>query len=283
MSLLSRLGAKLAGQWIAGVDEQAAIDVARKINSEKKGVILNYLGEGFRDESAVQKSVKIYLSLLREMHSKKIRGSIAVKPSQLGMLLGPGEFYKNYMNIAGHARGFGIFVWLDMEEWGSVQGSVDAYVKALGRLDNIGICLQAKLKRSYDDARRILRSRNGAIRIVKGAYFEPGSKSYPDRESVRKNYLRILEMAIKRTSRIMVATHDDYLIYKAVSAEKKYGKRIMFGMLKGIRGRLAGRLADSGEDMNVYVPFGEEWPKYSRRRLMEEGHALLLIRSIFQQ
>ncbi|MGI0141969.1 MAG: proline dehydrogenase family protein [Candidatus Micrarchaeales archaeon] len=282
MSFLGRIGIIFAMQWMGGISEGDELRIATKINAQHKGAILNYLGENYDEKKDVEKSVQIYFKLLREMKSRKIRGSISVKPSQLGILISDQEFYANYLRIAQCAKKLGFLVWVDAEEYEYIERTHRVMLRVLKKCKNTGIGIQTRLKRSMGDAKRIAKA-GGLIRLVKGAYAEPEDRAYTDREGIQKNYENIMEELFRLDARLMIATHDDYLIYKAVSLEKKYRRKVMFGMLKGIRGKLADKLVVEGEDVHIYVPFGEEWFAYSMRRLQEKGHAMLLIRSMFQQ
>lgn len=282
MSLLGKIGVIFAMQWIGGISEEDALRAAMGINAQRKSAILNYLGENYRDAKSIRKSVRIYMDLLREMDRRGVRGSISVKPSQLGILISDAEFHSNYLRIVGLAKRLGLVVWVDIEEYPYVGRTHKVVMQVLRKYKNTGIAIQARLKRSMADAKEIARAK-GLIRLVKGAYAEPEDRAFVGRDGIRKNYLGIMEQMFKMKADFMVATHDEYLIYKAVSLEKRYKKRAMFGMLKGIRGKLADKLVSAGEDVHIYVPFGEEWLAYSMRRLQEEGHAMLLVRSIFEQ
>jgi proline dehydrogenase len=89
-----------------------------------------------------------------------------------------------------------------------------------------------------------------------------------------------MKYLFKNSKRFMIATHDDRMIEIARELEKRYRKRIMFAMLKGIRHKLALRLVSQNERVYIYVPFGEEWVEYSARRLKELEHSMLILRSI---
>lgn len=282
MQILRRIGFVFARQWIAGMSVDEAISNSKKINSLDEKVVLNYLGESYNTKKEAEKSLNIYLELLEKMKEKGIKGSVSIKPTQLGMLISDALFIRNCKEIVEKAKKLGYFVWIDMEEYEYVEGTIRTYLKLLQKHKNVGICLQTKLKRSLKDAETIA-AHGGIVRIVKGAYAEPDGTFYKSKEDVRNNYLQVMELLLRNSCKIMIATHDDYLIYRAVSAEKRYNARVSFGMLKGIRGKLAKQLVDDGEDFYIYTPFGEEWVKYSMRRIREEGHAILLIRSIFQQ
>ncbi|MDE1846368.1 MAG: proline dehydrogenase family protein [Candidatus Micrarchaeota archaeon] len=281
MSVLNEIGSLFARQWIAGTTERDAINAALQINSQGKSAILNYLGENFTDRKRIDNSVRIYFDLLDLMRQKKIKGSISIKPSQLGLHVSQGLFYENYLKIVEHAHKLGYNVWVDAEEYEYIEPTHRAVVRMLARHKNTGIGIQTRLRRSSRDAQRIARS-NGLIRLVKGAYNEPKPRAYTNREEIQENYAAIMELLFRKRARVMVATHDDTLILKALSLQKRYKHKVMFAMLRGIRGNLANKLAEQGEDVHIYVPFGEEWFEYSLRR-MQEGHITLLIRSMFQQ
>ncbi len=280
MSVIDSLGMLIARKWIAGEDLQHAIQEAKRLNSKKENVIMNYLGEDLKSKRLVEQNMAQIMRLLDEMHSKKIRGSIAVKPTQTGLVISRSYFEKNYSEILAKASRCGITVWLDMEQYLFVSSTISTYLKFHGRYKNTGICIQAKLKRSLKDIERIARQK-GMVRLVKGAYKYPSTISFQDKRSVYNNYLRCMDYLFSHMERFMIATHDDSIIRIATDNEKKYRKKISFGMLKGVRSSLAAKTAES-EDMNVYLPYGEEWMKYSIRRLSEWEHTKIIIRSIIQ-
>ncbi|MFC7503513.1 proline dehydrogenase family protein, partial [Nocardioides sp. GCM10030258] len=77
----------------------------------------------------------------------------------------------------------------------------------------------------------------------------------------------------------MIATHDPRLIEIAASLASRYGKApgtYEFQMLYGIRPAEQRRLADSGEKVRVYLPYGEQWYGYLMRRLAERPQNLSL-------
>ena len=54
-------------------------------------------------------------------------------------------------------------------------------------------------------------------------------------------------------------------------------------MLNGIRNKYALHLSRSGQKVAAYVPFGGGWFSYSLRRLTEQGHLSLIIRSLLEK
>jgi len=279
MSVLSKIGVVFARKWIGGITVHDALMASEELNHNKEKVTINYLGEDIKSTAKVNDCVDTYFSLLDGMHKNKTRGGIAIKPTQLGFNIHYSQFLSNYEKIVGHAEKLGIFVWLDMEDYYTVDGTIKAYMNALKKHDRIGVCLQAKLKRTKDDVRKVVKS-EGVVRLVKGAYPLRSGITYSKKQDVDDNYIECMEYLFREADNFMIATHDERMINKAVALEIQHKKRVMFGMLKGIRPKLASKLADGHEDLYIYVPFGSDWLKYSMRRMDEMEHAMLFVRSI---
>ena len=281
MSIISRASVIFARKWIGGITISDAIKASKELNSKGEKVIINYLGEDLSDKLKVDRDVRVYSQILIEMHKHGIKGSIAVKPTQLGLRISYQMFISNYEKILDHAKKYKIFVWLDMEDYMTVDNTVKAYLKTFRKYGGTGICIQSKLKRSLKDIKAIT-SKGGIIRLVKGAYKARDGITYMTKSEVDSNYTKCMDYLFNNSKRFMIATHDIRIIDKAKALETKHGPSAMFGMLKGIRPSLASNLASSGEDIFIYLPFGEEWLNYSIRRLKELEHSLLIARSIVE-
>lgn len=280
MSFISKLGIIFAKKWIGGVTISDAISESKRLNSHGEKVIINFLGEDIKDKKIVSASAATYLNILKKMSKSGVAGSIAVKPTQLGLSINYATFLSNYKNIVKHADKLGIFVWMDMEDYQTVDSSIKAYISVIKANKNAGICIQSKLKRSLSDIKNI-RRHSGIVRLVKGAYPLRKGITYMHKPEIDRNFLVCMDYLFNSPGKFMIATHDYSIILRALSMERKLGKKAMFGMLKGIRPSLANKLASEKEDINIYVPFGEEWLNYSLRRLKELEHSMLIIRSIF--
>ena len=289
MSLHDLLSAKaviLTRKWIAGVHPKEALELAKKMNERNEIATINYLGEELVDKNAIDKSVDAYLHLIKEINGRGLRAEISMKPTQLGLKLSESEFRNNYLTITNIARKKGVFVWLDAEMPSTISATNSAYLHVLnnrGRKDiKTGVCIQARLKSAYKNAEFIAKH-GGIIRLVKGAYKTPAAMGYTTREAVDTNYIKIMRMLFSDGAKFMVATHDINIINMARKMESAKNTRVMFGMLNGIRSNVALRLSVDGEDVHIYIPFGEKWVDYSIRRLKEQGHATLVLASIFRR
>ncbi|MCL4383198.1 MAG: proline dehydrogenase family protein [Candidatus Marsarchaeota archaeon] len=279
MDLNAKIEKLLAGRWIAGAYIEDAIHETKKFNNLKVTAILNYLGEDFKDIENVKKSTNIYLKLIDDIKKYKLKAQISLKPTQLGLLINQKVLIQNYLKIVSNASKANIFVWLDMENSQYVDDTIKLYYKGM-KYKNVGICIQSYLKRSFNDIKHIV-SKQGIIRLVKGAYTEPENIAYKTRDEVTKNYVKLMKYLFINSDKFLIASHDLNMINYAESLQKKYKRDISYAMLKGIRNKYLIKLAKNNKT-RVYIPFGTTWIAYSFRRLKEAGHLKLILRSLFE-
>lgn len=269
-----------AGRWIAGPEISDAVSVARRFNGRGVAAIFNYLGEDLKDRRMVDDAMRMYAALIKRIDEDGLSASISVKPTQLGASIGYRAFIKNYRMIVKLAKAHGVFVWFDMESQSMVDTVIRAYRADMASKDT-GICIQAYLTRSYEDALRLAKA-GAIIRLVKGAYTESPDVAYQTKDAITANYVRIMEMLFRTSKRFMIATHDLSIVEHARKLNKRYRRDVEYAMLNGIRNPYAVSLAKCGERVSVYIPFGRAWLKYSYRRLKEAGHLSLILKSLFE-
>ena len=134
-----------------------------------------------------------------------------------------------------------------------------------------GAVLQSYLFRTEDDARDLAVA-GSRVRLVKGAYKEPASVAFQDRKDVDKAYVRALRTLFQGAGYPMVGSHDPRMIAIAqelAARNRRTPDTYEFQMLYGIRTAEQRRLADEGERMRIYVPYGADWYGYFMRRLAE--------------
>ncbi|MGC8652245.1 MAG: proline dehydrogenase family protein [Candidatus Micrarchaeia archaeon] len=270
-----------AGRWIAGPDISDAIERAKRFNMRNISAILNYLGESLTDEESVESAVDMHFKLIDAVKRSRIDASISIKPTGLGLSIGYDVFESNYLRILERASRAGLFVWMDMEEPRFIGSEIKAYLGSIGSYKQIGICIQANMKRSLSDVKRIV-ARGGVIRLVKGAYSAPACASYASREQVDNNFIKLMRYMFMHAKEFTVATHDARLIELARRMNRKSEKEVTYAMLNGIRNELVVELAQT-ERVAVYVPFGTEWIPYSYRRLREAGHLSIILKSLMEK
>ena len=278
--IIERLFYRIAKRWIAGYTLQEAVNAARDANERKMEALLNRLGEHTPDRTLIQQYVDEYQTLLAAIQNEKLRATISIKPSQIGLTADPSLYKDNLLKILTKAEEEGRFVWIDMENSPYTESTVEIYRELLGSHQDLGLCLQANMKRSESDLRDLL-PRGGKIRLVKGAYPENAEVAFKRRSELNANYLRLMRTLFEQDGFFAIGTHDEKMIHEAERLSRDHGVNFEFQLLKGIRDDLKSKLLSDGFRVSEYIPYGPEWYNYSKRRMRErKRNILLLIRSI---
>jgi len=242
--------------------------------------IINLLGEETTDREETTVAAAEYAEILKELQTSGVQSCISVKPTQLGLAIDKSLFKENLGRILSSAESVRNFVWMDMEGSSFTADTVDSYLEFRKRFDNVGIAIQAYLKRSEGDVSRILES-GGAIRLCKGAYNESPSIVYKRKKEIDENFSRLMRMIFERGRGFAVGTHDEKLIEEATRLSNVHHADFEFQMLMGIRDKKKLELVERGYRVSEYIPFGKSWWAYSVRRIREhKSNIFLLARSL---
>jgi len=279
-SLWTGILLRIAKHWIAGETREDAFARAQRSNTRNVRVILNRLGEETTSREETAAATAEYLEILDALKSRQIEGCVSVKPTQLGLSIDSSLFRENLDKIQKKAKALDIFVWVDMEGSPFTAQIVDSYLDTRKKHDNIGIAIQAYLKRSDEDVGRIL-DLGGAIRLCKGAYNENPSLVYKRRKQIDQKFSQLMRAMFERGRGFAIATHDEKLIEEAVRLSNVHHADFEFEMLMGIRDKKKLELVQRGYRVSEYVPFGKSWWAYSKRRIWEhKSNIFLLARSL---
>ena len=287
-ALLEKMLFKVSKRWIAGHSNVDAISEARKSNKHGMSAILNYLGEGHTEKSQVDRSVLEYFTLLDLLKTNDIKGSISVKPTQIGLCIGYDLCFENFGKISQKAKETGHFMWIDIENSDFVEDTLSIYLKTLTNNRNTGVAIQSYLRRSHSDLLHLMEN-YANLRIVKGAYSGEKNEAFQSNNEISQNFSRLMNVMFKEPlySGIMaVATHDSKIINEALALSTKGSikmKNLQFQLLKGVRDELKHQLVSEGYVVSEYIPYGEKWLQYSLRRLRErKRNIFLLARSLIE-
>lgn len=271
---------QIAKHWIAGENYQDAIERGEQSWSHKVRGIVNLLGEETSSTEEATVATETYLEILKEFDPSKIQSCISIKPTQLGLAIDKSLFRDNLGRILGTAKSLGNFVWMDMEGHEYTADTVDSYLEFGKKFDNVGIAIQAYLKRSEEDVNRILDSQ-GIIRLCKGAYNETPDIIYKKKSQINENFSKLMGIMFERGKGFAIATHDEKLIEEAIRLSNVHHSNFEFEMLMGIRDRKKLELVGRGYQVSEYIPFGKSWWRYSVRRIREhKSNVFLLARSL---
>ena len=280
VSLWTGLLLRIAKHWIAGENSEDAFARAEQSNARGVRGIINLLGEETTSREETAAALAKYLEILDTINTRRIESCISVKPTQLGLSIDPSLFRGNLSKILDRAKSLGTFVWMDMEGSQFTAETVDSYLEFRERYDNIGLAIQACLKRSEGDVGHILDS-DGAIRLCKGAYNESQAIVYKRRSQIEENFSKLMRVMFERGRGFAIATHDERLIEEATRLSNVHHADFEFEMLMGIRDKKKLELVQRGYRVSEYIPFGRSWWAYSVRRIREhKSNIFLLARSL---
>ncbi|MFA9503161.1 proline dehydrogenase family protein [Natrinema thermotolerans] len=272
----------IASRFVAGTTASGALDHVSECNEAGMGGILNLLGEHYDDPEPAAEDADAYCHLVSELASRGLNGSVSVKPSQIGIDVGPDVFRENFERIVETAAAEDVFVWCDMEDHTTTDTTLDA-VEATARdhPHGVGVAIQANLTRTRDDLRR-LADVPAAVRLVKGAYDEPSSVALDSKSAVDDAYEDHLEFLFREFDQgVAVGSHDPAMLQVAVDLHKEYGTPFEIQMLMGVREDAQRELAAKGYEVNQYVPYGDKWMQYFYRRIRErKENALFALRAV---
>jgi proline dehydrogenase len=263
---------KLSERYIAGPELKDARETVRRLNAEGKAATIDVLGEEITTEEEAAAIVRAYQDVFADIERCGLDSGVSVKLTGLGLKLSYDLCRDNLRTVVQDAASRGNFVRLDMEDSSTTDDTLLLFreLRDAG-LDNVGVVLQARLRRTVADARALtdLRPR---VRVCKGIYIEPPALAFQADEAVRTSYMRTLEVLLDAGAYAEIATHDEWLVDEAQKALARRGtprEGYEFQMLLGVREGLGDSIVRGGHRLRIYVPFGEHWYEYSLRRLQE--------------
>jgi proline dehydrogenase len=263
---------KLSERYIAGPELRDARETVRRLNAQGRMATVDVLGEEITNEDEAAAIVRTYLDVFADIEHCRLDSNVSVKLTALGLKLGYALCRTNLEAVVVDAASRNNFVRIDMEDSSTTDDTLRLYreLRAAGH-DNVGIVLQATLRRTISDIRDLADLRP-SVRLCKGIYIEPPEIAYREFGAVRANYVRSLEALLDAGCYVGIATHDEWLVNegKRLVAERGLtSAEYEFQMLLGVRADLGDRLVRDGHRLRIYVPFGRHWYEYSVRRLQE--------------
>ena len=271
---------KVVQRFVPGETAGDALNAVEQLRHSGRMISIDYLGEDVTDTDTANATVDAYLALLDGLGSRD-ESSAAVRPlevslklSALGQALprdGEKIALENAHAICERAQRVGAWVTVDAEDHTTTDSTLSIVRDLRTEFDWLGTVLQAYLKRTRGDCAEFAAS-GARIRLCKGAYDEPASVAFRDRDDVTDSYLTCLRVLMAGTGYPMVASHDPEIIEAVPALARESGRGVddfEYQMLYGIRDGEQRRLADEGNHVRVYVPFGTQWYGYFVRRLAE--------------
>ena len=266
----------IVSRYVPGEATDDAVEATDALIQSGLHVTLDFLGEDTLDREQADATVTAYLDLLDALSAKGLsrNAEVSVKLSAVGQALpdvGEKVALENARTICHAARNAGTTVTLDMEDHTTTDSTLGILRELRKDFPETGAVLQAYLHRTEADCRD-LAYEGSRVRLCKGAYNEPESVAFQDKHDVDKSYVRCLKVLMAGQGYPMIASHDPRMVDIAGALATRNGRAqgtYEYQMLFGIRPDEQKRLADAGEKVRVYLPYGQEWYGYLMRRLAE--------------
>jgi proline dehydrogenase len=278
----------VVARFVAGNSAEEAVTASRRLVDSGRLVSLDRLGEDTVERSQADATRDAYVTLLKLLAEDGLTSAaeVSVKLSAVGQAL-PGDGEKlaldNAFAICEAARDVGTTVTLDMEDHTTTDSTLQILTDLRKDFPSTGAVVQAYLHRTEADCRD-LAAPGSRVRLCKGAYKEPSSVAFQGKDEVDRSYVRCLKILMEGPGYPMVATHDPRLVAITDDLARRNSREkgsYEYQMLYGIRPNEQLRHAARGEQMRVYVPYGDEWYGYLVRRMAERpANLVFFLRSL---
>lgn len=272
-------------RYVAGTELPDVLAVTADLIAEGLTVSLDHLGEDVTDAESAVATKDAYIGLLRALAEQRYTpaAEVSVKLSAVGQALDRGLALDNARAICQAAVNAGTTVTLDAEDHTTTDSTLDILHDLRKDFPSTGVVVQSYLRRTEGDCKDLAVS-GSRVRLCKGAYSEPETVAFGTPHEVDRSYVRCLNVLMSGQGYPMVATHDPRLIAIADERAKWYDRAqdsYEFQMLYGVRPDEQRRLANQGNTVRIYVPYGAQWYGYLMRRLAERpANVAFFLRSL---
>ena len=275
-----------SNKYIAGINQDEALKIIKRLNDKNLLATIDILGEHTKSIKEANLITNEYVSLYKKIKSKNLNCNISIKPSHIGADISEDLFLKNLEKIHSHSISCDNFLRIDMEDSSFTNLTINAFNHRYKIKNNIGIVIQAYLKRSHNDIIKLKEKTN--IRLCKGIYNESKQVAIKNPIEINKNYIALLKTAIKQGLFVGIATHDPKLIddiIEYIKDENINNTQFEFQFLYGVPlGNMLHKIKNKNFNIRIYTPFGKNWYDYSIRRLKENPNISgYIIKNIFKK
>lgn len=258
--------------YIAGSKLDDAVRVTEEFNRQGMLTTIDILGEFIKTREEARFFQDQCRQILQVIKARGLQSNLSLKPTQMGLLLDAEFALENIRELVKLAQENNSFVRIDMEDVACTDATIDFYRRLRAEFPgHVGTVLQSYLRRTPADIEALADAPMN-FRLCKGIYNEPRSHAYKDPFVINRNFIYCLEKLFQKQAYVGIATHDEKLVFESLRLIEQYGLKpdqYEFQMLLGVDEELRRIIVEGGHRLRVYVPYGEAWMPYSRRRLKE--------------
>ena len=274
---------EIVRRYVAGESISSAMDVAQWLAVRGRAVSVTHLVSEPQDLPRVEKRVKRVRKLMRRLADAGLTdggaADVSVRLSTFGAGLGGrgrAGARDRLREVVEVGEEHGITVTLEVEDAISPEATLEAFHDVRVDHPTLGISLPACLRRTEADA-RALAATGARVRLTKGAAAREEGH-FTRRSEVDKAYVRAIQPLLEGRGTVVVATHDERLIRLSETLARHLQRprgSVEYQLRYGVRPDKQAEIADRGDVMRVYVPFGEDWYPYLARRVADSPREIL--------
>ena len=258
--------------YIAGSTLTDAVRVTKELNQQGMMTTIDILGEFITDFEQAVTFKNDGIDILRAIEGEKLDANLSIKPTQMGLLLDEERCFELIRELVVAAKEIDNFIRIDIEDVPVTDVTFKFFCKLRDEFPgHVGTALQSYLRRTPQD---VIAMADGFqnYRLCKGIYIESRKDAWKNPQAINRNFMATLELLFKQGAYVGIATHDELLIFEAMKLIRELGlkpEQYEFQMLLGVDEELREIILAAGHRLRIYVPYGEDWLPYSKRRLKE--------------
>lgn len=272
---IKRIFAAPASRYIIGstiAEACRAFDILAE-KGYRTGV--EYVGEDISHEKQVCAVVAENIRFLTGSRGMSFAGNLQLgfDLSSVGLLVSRDLAVDNTRKIAGVAAAQGCSIMISMERTTLTDQILDIFYELAPHHENLGITVQAYLKRLPNDLPKLLKT-GRKLRLVKGVYDEHISLALPRGTELDELYVEYASVMAAAGTTYSIATHDRSLIEK-LRAKGLLNRATEIEALHGCNPDLYRGLKSEGLPCRITGVYGEEWFLHFLHRLAEHTPNIL--------
>jgi proline dehydrogenase len=276
---------RVTSRFVAGSTLERELAVCQKLNSDGYLATLDHLGESVTSLEETEQARDAYLKALDQIARLNLQATVSIKLTQLGLDFSEPSSRAAVECLVARAKSIGRMVEVDMESSQYTDRTLALVSELHAKYGSVRAVIQAYLYRSESDIENLCRQ-SIPVRLCKGAYHESADVTFPRKQDVDANYIRLMLELLDRGAYPAIASHDENIVRRAIGYVRERNiaaDRFEFQMLYGVGRELQRRLVADGFRLRLYVPYGNAWYPYFMRRLAERpANVLFLARNLMR-
>ena len=258
---------KQALRYVAGRDREDAFSRVRELAADGVRASIDLFGEQVTDPLVVDQAADAYVDLAQAVGELPETTSLSIDLSHVGLDISS-ELCTDKLQRITAAMPAWCRLEIGAEDATRTDRVLDVSLGAATSGARIMQTLQANLRRSADDAARLIAARV-PVRLVKGAYVESPEVALPWGRETDAAYVSLADTLHRAGVDVALATHDAGLREALMLAMPQCEIQMLLGVLPDDASAQVAR----GRSVRLYVPYGPNWARYWMRRLAESQGA----------